>query len=99
MLSRLLSIKTNLIGTALTSVFASFVTVLVTNALSVQSSHTAQPVPVIASANTAIDCETGVYSPVQNKCVDQEKFDAEMKRLFAALGIDNSIYNLENTDQ
>lgn len=41
-----------------------------------------------------VDCGSKVYSPVQRNCVSKEVFDQEMKRLFAALGIDTSIYGL-----
>ena len=41
-----------------------------------------------------IDCDDGVYSPVQNKCVSQDIFDQEMMRLYSALGIDVSILQL-----
>lgn len=43
-------------------------------------------------SSTVLDCEVGVYSPVQNKCVSMEVFDREMRRLFSAIGIDASPY-------
>lgn len=45
-------------------------------------------------APVLINCDEGVYSPVQNKCVSQDIFDQEMMRLYSALGIDVSIYQL-----
>ena len=48
----------------------------------------------VASQASVLDCSSGVYSPVQKTCVSREVFDAEMQRLFAALGIDTSAYGL-----
>lgn len=97
MMNRILAVRTNLVGTVLISILASTVTVVVSQYFSSQNATSNPSTSPITSAQSIVDCYRGVYSPVQNKCVDQNVFDAEMKRLFAALGIDTSIYNLETS--
>lgn len=48
----------------------------------------------VASQTSVLDCGIEIYSPVQKTCVSRKVFDAEMQRLFAALGIDTSAYGL-----
>lgn len=96
-IKNIISAKTNVLGTMAIAVIASLSTVLFSNWISQDQlgpqdgspSHVfSTPMP----AGNALDCDQGVYSPVQRACVDQAIFDGEMKRLFAALGIDTSIY-------
>ena len=64
------------------------------------TSHETMPVsspsiPLSASSQQSVlDCGSKVYSPVQKTCVARDVFDAEMQRLFVALGIDTSAYGL-----
>lgn len=39
-----------------------------------------------------MDCGEYVFSPIQKNCVKREVFDAEMNKLFAALGLDIKPY-------
>ena len=96
-IKNIISAKTNVLGTTAIAVIASLSTVLFSNWISQEQLGPLEgsPSPAIATtvpAGTALDCDQGVYSPVQRACVDQAIFDGEMKRLFAALGIDTSIY-------
>ena len=58
-----------------------------------------EPTPILSAvpSTSVLECSEGVYSPVQRACVSQDIFDAEMKRLFSALGIDTAIYEQSNT--
>lgn len=93
----ILNLRSNLVGTIAVAILSSLTTTLAIgyfgggHSLQAGSSSITSPSP-IASGPSVLDCENGVYSPVQKKCVSQDIFDAEMKRLFAALGIDTSIY-------
>lgn len=95
-LQKVLNMKINLVATIAISILASASTIVISQALDPlfvsSASETSQPLAVTTSNVT--NCETGVYSPVQNTCVSKEVFDNEMQRLFAALGIDTSIYGL-----
>ena len=93
MLDRLLNARINIIGTIFVSILASATTVLVSNLVPALVQKP-QPIAPIATASSVTDCDQGIYSPIQRICVEQEVFDAEMKRLFAALGIETSAYNL-----
>jgi len=53
---------------------------------------TPRPLALQAGPSAIPDCSEGVYSPVQRACVDQQTFDAEMQRLFTALGLDARAY-------
>ena len=94
MLMKILSARTNVIGTALVAAGCSLLTVLVLQS----SGMVDRQVPAggampTSSAASVLECGQEVYSPVQRKCVSKQIFDEEMKRLFAALGIDASIYS------
>ncbi|MEM7289141.1 MAG: hypothetical protein AAF412_02015 [Pseudomonadota bacterium] len=95
--TKILAAKTNVLGTIAVAVLASLITTVVTSHLSSSDSalhRTAtlhMPTTAMAAASV-LDCDDGVYSPVQKKCVSQDVFDTEMQRLFTALGIDTSLY-------
>lgn len=96
LLTKIATAKTNIVGTALIAAGSSALTVLLVGGFSdsddqLQSTATL-PLPATASV---LECGAEVYSPVQRRCVSQDIFDGEMKRLFAALGIDASIYGAE----
>ena len=94
MLKKILSARTNVIGTALVAAGSSLLTLLVVDGIGLidRPSSAASSIPMTATASV-LECEQDVYSPVQRKCVSKQVFDEEMKRLFAALGIDASIYS------
>ncbi len=97
MLRKIMLIKTNVFGTIAIAILSSACTILFSQFLtSINVAGVPSPQQMAMTSASSIQCEDGVYSPVQRGCVDQSVFDAEMKRLFAALGIDTSIYNLEN---
>lgn len=100
-LSRLLSLKANVIGTIMIAAISSVVTVGSLTMLGkldlsfqTQSANVADHSKIDLSnrSTSVLDCETGVYSPVQKQCVSEQVFDAEMQRLFAALGLDTAMY-------
>ena len=94
-LKTLLHIRTNVIGTLSIALVSSSATVLLSNWLIVGNQPVVRPGTLLSqagNANDLLNCETGVYSPVQHSCVDQATFDAEMKRLFSALGLDARPY-------
>lgn len=102
-LNRILALKTNVIGTIAIALVSSVATVFAADWLEQRSNKNlgtlqgASPSARIAPLGTALtDCEAGIYSPVQKACVDQATFDAEMQRLFLALGLDPSIYASES---
>ena len=89
--------KTNIFGTMAIAVIASASTLVLANWISpivvhVSNKPTSSALMNPVAASSTLDCDQGVYSPVQRACVDQAVFNDEMKRLFAALGIDTSIY-------
>ena len=96
----LLTLKTNVIGAAAIAIFSSAATVLFAQWVLqpvglVAQSMTLPAQPSMAQVAAGADpmaCDVHAYSPVQRRCVDQKVFDAEMKRLFAALGLDAGIY-------
>ncbi len=96
----LLTLKTNVIGAAAIAIFSSAATVLFTQwgmqpdvLVAQPTMPPAQPsLSQLAAGADPMACDAEVYSPVQRRCVDQKVFDAEMKRLFAALGLDAGIY-------
>lgn len=99
---KLLDYKFNVIGTVLISIIASTTTlvlasVIENNFAAIKSSEV--PVPVTAAAPNVIECDQGLYSPVQRACVSKEVFDSEMKRLFSALGIDSSSYDARRKEE
>ncbi|KPB00653.1 hypothetical protein [Ahrensia marina] len=57
--------------------------------------------PILSAVPSAsvLECTEGVYSPVQRRCVSQDIFDAEMKRLFSALGIDTAVYDQQTQSE
>lgn len=103
----LLTLKTNIVGTAAVAVLSSVTTVLVSHW--VAGAPVGDPVAVVPSTvlpaapggtgSVALACGDLIYSPVQRTCVDQQTFDAEMKRLFAALGLNAGIYASDVADR
>jgi hypothetical protein len=92
-LKNLFNIKLNMLGTLVIVVLASVTTVIADKWIEAPQFASSAPSLLTApQAATPLICAKGVYSPVQKTCVDQATFDAEMKRLFAALGLDTSIY-------
>lgn len=95
-MQKLINLKTNILGVVSIALLSSLATVFFINLLEGQfQASIEQPAQstALALAPTGIlDCEKGVYSPVQRLCVDQAIFDAEMKRLFAALGLNSKAY-------
>lgn len=98
---KLLDYKTNLVGTAIISVLASASTLALSKAMDqvVVQPVTIQPAPITATGVQITACENGLYSPVQRRCVSKQVFDVEMKRLFSALGIDTSVYELGRNNE
>lgn len=93
-IKQLLAYKTNMLGVMAIAIVTSMTTVAAQNWLMTWNDPAPSVVPSLTtSASDALKCTNGVYSPVQRKCVSKEVFDGEMKRLFAALGIDASIYS------
>ncbi|MCP4936180.1 MAG: hypothetical protein GY927_18750 [bacterium] len=45
-----------------------------------------------ADSRAVLECGERIYSPVQNQCVTRAVFDEEMKRLYAALGIETAAF-------
>lgn len=92
-----LSLNTNAVGTIVIAVLSSLTTVAATSIFGSlgaerQSMELVSSIAAEPSTGSVLECLGNVYSPVQKRCVTQEVFDGEMKRLFAALGIDSSIY-------
>ena len=96
LLTKVLRARTNIIGTALIAAGSSLLTIFATSGFATfeRQSVTPSVLPAL-SANSALECGDEIYSPVQRKCVSKQVFDAEMKRLFAALGIDASVYSAD----
>ena len=96
LLSKIASARANVLGTALIAAGSSMLTVFAMNqfhqADKIVAPQAALPLP---SATSVLECGENVYSPVQRQCVSKQVFDGEMKRLFAALGIDASIYGAD----
>lgn len=96
--AKIVSFKTNVVGTVIVAALASVLTTVTTQYLSSPNAPlpvAAAPAPLSTAAQSSIlECGDGVYSPVQKICVTREVFEAEMQRLFAALGIDTSAYGL-----
>lgn len=96
----LLTLKTNVLGTVAIAILSSALTVVLSQWLgngSGDAERSVGPSAALSAAPSAVGtdilvCGEQVYSPVQRRCVDQQIFDAEMKRLFAALGLDAGIY-------
>jgi len=101
----LLNTKTNVFVTLIMVVVSSVTTLLfAVNLGFIVPLSTSDPLAgslaLIASSNPGspvLDCDAGVYSPVQNKCVSRAVFDAEMQRLFTALGLDGTLYQQSET--
>jgi len=93
---KIASVKTNLLTTVFVASLSAVITLYVSNWISQDEhapmiSNLAIQQPKINGKNL-LDCNDGTYSPVQRRCVDQDVFDAEMKRLFLALGLDTTAY-------
>lgn len=95
-IKNLINQKTNILGVVSIALLTSLATVFFTNFLQGQYlgsvEQRTQPASIALAPSGILDCEQGVYSPVQRLCVDQATFDAEMKRLFAALGLNSKAY-------
>lgn len=93
---KLINLKTNILGVVSIALLSSLATVFFTNFLSSQYlgsvEQPTQPASMALAPSGILDCKKGVYSPVQRLCVDQATFDAEMKRLFVALGLNSKVY-------
>lgn len=86
-------IKINLFGAVVVGFATSITTVVVSGWLDRESTPPAfTPSVFDVGTQDLVSCDTGVYSPVQHRCVDQGTFDKEMANLFAALGLDTSAY-------
>lgn len=94
LLTKITSAKANMVGTTLIAACSSMLTVFVMNGFNGSNDvPPATAMHALPATQSALECGAKVYSPVQRQCVSQEIFDGEMKRLFAALGIDTSIYD------
>ena len=95
-MQKLINLKTNIFGVVSIALLSSLATVFFTNYLDGQYlnsiEQTAQTGSIALAPSGILDCNKGVYSPVQRLCVDQATFDAEMKRLFVALGLNSKVY-------
>ncbi len=95
-MQKLINLKTNVLGVLSIAVLSSLATVLFTQLLEGQFltpiEQPAQSASIPMAPSGIMECKKGVYSPVQRLCVDQATFDAEMKRLFTALGLDSKAY-------
>ena len=95
-MQKLITLKANFLGVLSISVLSSLATVFFTNFIGNEFpsaiEQAAHLEPMAMAPSGILDCEKGVYSPVQRLCVDQATFDAEMKRLFAALGLNTKAY-------
>jgi hypothetical protein len=97
-LSQIIGVKTNIIGTVIIALIASVMTTLTSSYL--VSSDKSVPLAAataslsVASQTSVLDCGSEIYSPVQKTCVSREIFEAEMQRLFTALGIATTAYGL-----
>ena len=95
-LQKLIDVKTNILGVVSIALLSSLATVLFTNCLEGQIFNSieqpAQTASIALAPSGILNCKKGVYSPVQRLCVDQATFDAEMKRLFVALGLNSKVY-------
>lgn len=96
----ILKMKVNIWGTLAIAIVASITTTFALEWIrfDAPASSALSASNLTTASLSVLDCDEGVYSPVQRKCVLQAVFDAEMNRLFAALGLDTSIYrsNPEN---
>ena len=90
-----------MVGAALISVLASASTLVLVNVIerALVPTIAIKPGAFGASVTHVTACDEGLYSPVQKTCVSKQVFDAEMQRLFSALGIDTSVYNLEHNKE
>ena len=91
-LRTILSARANIVGTILIAAGSSLLT---TFSIDGQLWNTQSAPPALlpaVSSSSVLECGERLYSPVQRKCVSKQIFDDEMKRLFAALGINASIY-------
>lgn len=92
-----------MVGVIFITLMASTFTVLVSNWVPMlsfpsQSSQTIlqSPIDKISTLNqptSMMNCGELLFSPIQKKCVSKDVFDAEMNRLFAALGLDTKPYH------
>lgn len=101
-LTKIMTLKVNMLACVAIAVLASLVTSFTSQLLVSKPASDqviAAQVPMApAGPVSVLNCPEGVYSPVQRTCVSQETFDAEMQRLFAALGINTSAYDLSNAN-
>lgn len=94
-MSSLLNFKANIVGTAFVAILSTSITILayeiiIKDEVGVSLPLTEASKPALGT--TVLDCDEGLYSPIQKTCVSQTVFDLEMKKLFTALGIDASPY-------
>ena len=98
-LKDLANIKINLIAALAISLVSSLATVAASGFVFAPTERSeSAAMPLVTSGQSVVDCDVGVYSPVQKTCVSKEQFNLEMKRLFAALGIDTSIYEQDHNN-
>ena len=98
----LLEYKINVVGTVAISIVASATTLVLANtvdSLFAPVQITTSTAPVTASTTSVVECDDGLYSPIQRACVSKEIFDTEMQRLFSALGIDTSAYDARRSHE
>ena len=101
--NQLIALRVNFLGVVIICALTSFITVSLVNLPFFRSVEDSGVVPNSRQAENLIgksvlDCTSGVYSPVQHKCVPQMVFDEEMQRLFSALGLDTQIYQRQGAN-
>lgn len=97
----LMTIKTNVMGAISIAFLSSILTVLINDWIDDQGSElnpADQIIFSLAGTPDILNCDKGVYSPVQRRCVDQAVFDTEMKQLYSALGLDASVFDGVNNE-
>ena len=98
----LLEYKINVVGTVAISIVASTTILMLAKTVDNLFSPgqiTTSTAPLTAGTTSVVECEDGLYSPVQRACVSKEIFYAEMQRLFSALGIDTSAYDARRSHE
>jgi hypothetical protein len=100
--NKILAKQINMVGVIFISVMSSIFTVFVANGLSflpppnpLATTDIQEPLDKVLLSKkpaTMTHCGEFLFSPIQKKCVPKDVFDAEMNRLFAALGLDTKPY-------
>lgn len=101
MFQTLTEMKLNAFGVVVVALLCSSFTLIGSHFIEQKILTTApEPTSILNAVpiTSVLECTEGVYSPVQRQCVSQNIFDAEMKRLFSALGINTAIYDQQSTE-